>query len=135
MESVAKVLSHLWLITRFVAGVTWQVPIEEQELPTLPEHLSLPPVFSMLHVARSLVSRVAFCRSLFFFCSSSFGCCLLSVITASDYPVGIFKMFLYFEFVRMFVKFYKRIRINLNNVQIYVHETTTCGKSLTNFDT
>ena len=105
--------------------------IEEQELPTLPEHLSLPPVFSMLRVARSLVSRVDRCFSFVLLLLAV----VLSVITASDYSVRIFKMFLYFEFVRMFVKFYKRIRINLNNVQIYVHETTTCCKSLTNFDT
>jgi len=32
-----------------------QVSIEEQELPTLPEHLSSPPDFSGVHVTRSLV--------------------------------------------------------------------------------
>ena len=37
---------HSWLITRFVARVTRQVPLMEQELPTLPEHLSSPPVFT-----------------------------------------------------------------------------------------
>jgi len=37
----------------------------EQELPTLPEHLSSPPVFSGVRVTRSLVLCVVFCRSLF----------------------------------------------------------------------
>jgi hypothetical protein len=37
----------------------------EQELPTLPEHLSSPLVFSGVHVASSLVFCVVFCRSLF----------------------------------------------------------------------
>jgi hypothetical protein len=43
----------------------------EQELPTLPEHMSLPPVFSAVRVARSFVFCVVFCRLwfvlLFFF--------------------------------------------------------------------
>ena len=37
----------------------------EQELPSLPEHMSSPPVFSVVHVTRSLVFCVMFCRSLF----------------------------------------------------------------------
>jgi hypothetical protein len=31
---------HLWLITRFVTRVTWWVPLVEQELLPLPQHLS-----------------------------------------------------------------------------------------------
>jgi hypothetical protein len=34
------------LITGFVTRLTQQVPLVEQELLTLPEHLSSPPVFS-----------------------------------------------------------------------------------------
>ena len=49
---------HSLLITR----VTRWVPRVEQDLLTLPEHLSYPPVFS---VARSLVFCVVFCSSLF----------------------------------------------------------------------
>ena len=37
----------------------------EHELPTLPEKMSSPPVFSGVRVARSLVFCVVFCRSLF----------------------------------------------------------------------
>jgi hypothetical protein len=41
------------------------VPLVERELPTLPEHLPLPPVFSEVRVARSLVFCMVFCVSLF----------------------------------------------------------------------
>ena len=56
---------HLLIITGFVTRVTRRVPHEEQELPTLPEHQSSPPVFSGVRVSRSLVFCVVFCRSLF----------------------------------------------------------------------
>ena len=39
----------------FVIRLTRQVSLVEQELPTLPKHLSLPPVFSEVRVTRSLV--------------------------------------------------------------------------------
>ena len=50
--------------------ITWcsemrRVSIVEQELLTLPEHQSSPPVFCGVLVARSLASCVVFCRSLF----------------------------------------------------------------------
>jgi hypothetical protein len=41
------------------------VPHLEQELLTLPEHLSLPQVFGGVRVARSLVFCLVFCISLF----------------------------------------------------------------------
>jgi len=54
--------------------------------------MSLLPVFSGIHVARFLVFRVVFCRSLFVLLSLA-----LSVLrfTASDSPFGIFKLFLF----------------------------------------
>jgi len=69
------------------------VPLVEQELPTLPEHLSLPPIFSGVHVTRPLVLCVMFCRSLFVLL------CFTIVVSGlpfsdSDYPIGIFKLFL-----------------------------------------
>ena len=69
------------------------VPLVEQELPTLSVHLSSPPVFSGVLVTWSLVLCVMFCRSLFVLLSI-----VLSVLlryTDSDYPFGIFKLFLY----------------------------------------
>ena len=72
---------HSWLITGFVTRLTRWVSLVEQELPTLPEHLSSPPVLSRVRVTRSLVLRV-FCRSLF-----------VLWFTDYDYPFGIFKLF------------------------------------------
>jgi hypothetical protein len=68
------------------------MPPVEQELPTLPDHPSSPPVFSRVRVARSLVFCVVFCRSLFVLFIFAI---VLSVLrfTDSDYPFGIFKLF------------------------------------------
>ena len=53
------------LITGFVIRVTRRVPLVEQELLILPEYLSYPKVFCVVHVARSLVLCGVFCRSMF----------------------------------------------------------------------
>jgi ABC-type amino acid transport system permease subunit len=45
----------LSLFMRFVTSVTRRVPLVEQSLLTLPEHLSSPPVCSGVRVVRSLV--------------------------------------------------------------------------------
>ena len=45
---------HSWLVTVFVTKVTRWVPLMEQELFTLPDHMSLPSVCSGVRVARSL---------------------------------------------------------------------------------
>ena len=86
---------HSWIITGFVTRLTRQVPLVEQELLTLLEHLSLPPVFSGVCVIRSLVLCVCFvdrCLSFVLFLLTI----VLSVLrfTDSDYPFGIFKLFL-----------------------------------------
>ena len=64
----------------------------EQELLTLPKHLSSPPVFSGNRVALSFVFCVVFCRSSFVLCHLSI---VLSVLrfTISDCPFGIFQLF------------------------------------------
>jgi hypothetical protein len=62
-----------------------QAPIEqnqtillvEQELLTLPEHLSSPPVFSGVRVIRSLVLYVCFVDRCLSFCTLSFDHCVL----------------------------------------------------------
>jgi len=91
--SICRSFPHSWLITR----VTRRVSLVEQGLPTLPGHLSSPPVISGVRVARSLVFCLMFCRLwlvlLSFFCWSL--CCLFCYgVTDSDYPFGIFKLFL-----------------------------------------
>ena len=66
--STSRSFTHSWLITGFVTSFTRRVPLVEQELPTLPEPLSSPPVFSGVRVARSLVLCVCFVdRCLYFF--------------------------------------------------------------------
>jgi hypothetical protein len=64
----------------------------EQELLTLPEHLSSSPVFSGIHVARSLVFYVMFCKSLFVFVWPLYG--LSFEFTVSDYPFWYLYTFL-----------------------------------------
>jgi len=49
----------------------------EQELLTLPEHLSSPPVFSGVRVTRSLVLYVCFVDRCLSFCTFSFGPCVV----------------------------------------------------------
>jgi hypothetical protein len=66
-----------WLITGFVTRLTWRVSLVEQELPTLPVHLSSPPVFSGVRVTRSLVLYVCFVDSCLSFCTFSLGHCVV----------------------------------------------------------
>ena len=54
-----------------------QISLVEQELPTLPEHLSSPSVFSAIRVTRSLVLCVCFVDRCLSFCTVSFGHCVV----------------------------------------------------------
>ena len=67
----------------------------EQELFTLPEHLSSPPVFNGVRVIRSSV-LMCFCR-----------CVVCSSILESNYTFDIFKLFL-MRFCMQHVYFFKR---------------------------
>ena len=90
------------------------MPLMEQQLLSLPEHLSSPPGFSGVRVTRSLVLFVLFCRSLFgllyFFIWPLFyllfsdlrilitllvssNSSVFLLFTVSDYPFAIFKLF------------------------------------------
>jgi hypothetical protein len=61
-----------------------------QELLTLPEHLSSPPVLSAVRVTRSLVLYICFVdRPLNFFFSP-----LCALVLSSGYPFGIVKLYL-----------------------------------------
>ena len=88
-------MSHSWLIIGLVTRLTRRLSLDEQELLTLPEHLSSPPVISGVRVTRSLVLCVCFeivvCPFVLFILAT-----VLSVLlrfTASDYPYDIFKLF------------------------------------------
>jgi hypothetical protein len=54
--STSRFFPHSRFITGFVTRLTRRVPLVEQELINLPEHLSSPPVFSWVRVTRSLVN-------------------------------------------------------------------------------
>ena len=81
-----------------------RVSLVEQELLTLPEHLSSPPVFSGVRVTRSLVLYVCFVDRYLSFCTfviCPFVLFLLAIVLSvllrymdSDCPFGIFKLFL-----------------------------------------
>ena len=76
--NTSRSFPHSRLITGFVTRLTRRVPLVEQELLILPEHLSSPPVFSGVRVTRSLVLCVCFVDRYFVsFCSFSFGYCVV----------------------------------------------------------
>jgi len=81
-----------WLITVFVSRLTPRVVLVEQELPTLPEHLSSPPVFSGVHVTQSLVLCVCFVDCCLSLCLLAILLSVLLRYTDSDYPFSIFKL-------------------------------------------
>jgi hypothetical protein len=57
--------------------LTRRMPLVEQKLPTLPEHLSSPPVFSGVRVSRSLVLCVCYVDRYLSFCAFSFDHCVV----------------------------------------------------------
>ena len=62
VENTFRFFRHSWFVTGFVTRLTWRVPLVRQELLILLEYLSSLPVFSGVHVSRSLVLCVLFCR-------------------------------------------------------------------------
>jgi hypothetical protein len=79
-----------------VTRLTRRVPLVEQELLTLPEHLSSSPVFNVGSCYSIFRFMCMFCRSLFVFLPFYLLAIVLSVLflfTASDYPFDIFKLF------------------------------------------
>ena len=68
---------HSWLIPGLVIRWTRWVLLVEQELLTLPEHLSSPLVFSGVCVIRSLVLCVCFVDRCLSFCLFTFGHCVV----------------------------------------------------------
>ena len=76
----------------------------EQALSILPDHLSSPPVFSEVYIARSLVFCVLFCRWLFVLVLVLLAIVLLVIfrVVASD-PFSIITLFVLFEEPRWYV--------------------------------
>ena len=81
---------------RFVTRLTRRVPLVEQELLTLPEHLSSSPIFSGVRVTRSLILYVCFVDHCLSLCTFSFGHRV--VCSSSIYgfwlPLSILRLFL-----------------------------------------
>ena len=74
---LGPVIRRYVLILILITRLTRRVPLVEQELRTLPEHLSSPPVFSGVCVSRFLVLCVCFVDRCLSFCTSSFGHCVV----------------------------------------------------------
>ena len=73
-----SVTKHDNLLLSISSDETWQlVTFNQQELLTLPEHLSSPLVVSGVRVIRSLVLCVCFVDRCFSFCTFSFGHCVV----------------------------------------------------------
>ena len=75
--NTSRSFPHSWPITGFVTRLTWWVPPVEQELLTLLEHLSSPPLFGEVCVTRSLVLRVCFVDRCLTFCTFFLGHCVV----------------------------------------------------------
>ena len=91
---IVVINEHVLFFLVSVSYSTRRMPLVEQELSALPEHMSSLPILNGVRGTRFLVLCVCFvdrCLSL-----SIFVIIVLSVLlrfTASDYPVGIFKLF------------------------------------------
>ena len=102
---------HSWFNTEFVTRVTRRMPHVEQDILTFHEHLSSPPVFSGVRVARSFIFCVMFCRSLFalLFFFFLLLCCLpffdllllITPLVSSDYHFGIFWLPLWYLLITL----------------------------------
>ena len=68
---------HSWLITGFVTRLTQRVPLVEQGLLTLPDHMSSRPVFSVIPVPRFLYLCVCFVDRCLSFCPFCFSHCVV----------------------------------------------------------
>jgi hypothetical protein len=92
-----SLLPNLLTISEVVTRFTQRVQLLEQELLTLPKHLSSPPVLSGVCVSRSLVVCICFVDHCMSFCPFSFGHCVVchSSIYGFWFPVGIFNLFLF----------------------------------------
>ena len=75
--NTSRSFPHSRLITGFLTRLTRRVPLVEQELLTLLEHLSSPPVFSGVRVTQSFVLYVCFVDRCLSFCVFSSGHCVV----------------------------------------------------------
>ena len=98
VANTSRSFPHSRLITGCVSRLTWQVPLVEQELPILPEHLSSPPVFSEVRVTRSLVWYVCFVDRCLSFCTFHLAI-VLSVLRYTDADCPFVSYTMYFGYL------------------------------------
>jgi hypothetical protein len=113
--NTSRSFPHSRRITGFVSRLTQRVPLVEQELLTLPEHLSSPPVFSGVRVTRSLVLYVCVVDRCLSFCTLTFGHC---VVCSSS----IYRFWLPLWYLKTLCTKTKKNKIK--NTTQYVLETT-----------
>ena len=75
--NTSRSFPHSWLITRFVTRLTRRMPLVEQELLSLPEHISSAPVYSGVRVTRPLDLCVCFVDHCLSFYPFSSGHCVV----------------------------------------------------------
>ena len=96
---VTRSFPHSQFVTVLVTRLTRRMPL------VLPKHLSSPPVSSGVHATRSLVLYVCFVDRCLSFCT--FPLAIVSSVLLrymdSDYPFGIFKLFLKINTYAIFV--------------------------------
>jgi hypothetical protein len=97
-DSRMEIITHTNIVVLEIFKLFYM--LVEQELLTLPEHLSSPPVFSGVRVTRSLVLYVCFVDRCLSFCTFSFGHCV--VCSSSIYEFWLL-LFLYILFCEYFV--------------------------------
>ena len=115
--NTSRSFPHSRLITGFVTRLTRQVPLVDQELLTLSEHLSSPSDFSGVRVTRSLVLYVCFivvCPLVHFLLAI-----VLSVLryADSDCPFGIFKL-LFMLSITVFAPYYIWLSVDAKKYNI-----------------
>ena len=90
LQILSMLLYHMSFLSFNGSTMKWLV---EQEVPSLPVHLTSPHVVSGVRVVQSFVYCVVFYRSLFYFCTVSFGHCIVcpSSIYGFWLPSGIFQ--------------------------------------------
>jgi hypothetical protein len=113
--STSRSFPHSWLITGFVTRSTRRVSLVEQELLTLPEHLSSSTVFSGVRVTRSLVLCVCFVGRFLSFCTFYSGHC---VICPSIYGFWLPLWCLQFLLIVL-------IRLGLGFIKLFKYELCT----------
>ena len=84
----------------------------EQKLFTLPEHLRAPPVFSGVHVTRSLVLCVCFIDRCLSLCTFTFGHWV--ACSFSNYPFDVFKLFLMLKMYLLIYCYQYNLYVRIN---------------------